>query len=249
MNHNKQFSFKIITRGVLIAIILLSGLAFLPFIKLQAAPLNWQLFAGVYQPDLDADPHKGAPGSAFLFQASGYPPHALGTIYIDGTPIGMVYLDGAGQTEFVIQTAPSDPYIRYDVTLATDPNTLDSRHFDLEDDEPLLPPPPNFEGGLFFMDGPQNPPILMGSPAANGKEVDLTWVDYSYQCGHRVYQSALPYFTPSASTLLTSLPPTAPSYTASLTIGTHSYIVMPISCNSSTTQATNEIGVVQFMLE
>ena len=63
------------------SIIFLSGLALLPFAKLSADPLGWQRYAGIYNPDLDVNPNKGFPGTAFVYVGSGYPSNALATVY------------------------------------------------------------------------------------------------------------------------------------------------------------------------
>ena len=114
-------------RTIGLVLLSLSGLLFLPFTNLQAEELTWQMFAGVYMPNLDIEENKGAPGSAFVFYASDYPPNTPATIYLNGNPIGIVQIDGDGQTEFVIQTQASDPLGDYEAVLASDFATGDDR--------------------------------------------------------------------------------------------------------------------------
>jgi hypothetical protein len=135
------------------AAILLSGLALLPFADLSAEQLGWQLYAGIYNPDLDVEPDDGFPGSAFVFTGSGYPPNTLATVYVGNNAIGTVMTDDSGWTTFAIQTAPGDPFDRYYITLATDANTSDTKDFDLEDDEPIWPLPPGYNGPVFDLFG------------------------------------------------------------------------------------------------
>ena len=155
---------KMIYRFLTAAIIFLSGLALLPFAKLSADPLGWQRYAGVYNPDLDVNPDKGFPGTAFVYVGSGYPPNALATVYVDGVPLGTLMTDGSGWATFAIQTTSSDPLGRYYVTMATDPNTSDTKDFDLEDDEPLIPLPPGFPGPVFVLGDPTLTPTPTSQP-------------------------------------------------------------------------------------
>lgn len=156
----KQFS-----RIGFVLIIILSGLALLPFSPLSAEKLTWQRFAAVYQPDLDVvSEDDGAPGSAFVFAGEGYPPHALATVYADGVPIGTLTTDGAGSASFAIQTSSGDGLGRYFITLATDANTSATDDFDLEADEPIWPLPPGFSDPVFNLSGPTLTPTPTGTP-------------------------------------------------------------------------------------
>lgn len=134
------------SRGALALLILLSGLAFVPFTGLSGEDLDWQLYAGVYQANLDVDEDRGSPGSAFLFTGTGYPANALAIVYVDGVPVSVVWTDGNGETQFLIQTRPDDPPREYFVTLATDDNTSDTENIELDASEPTHAPPPDYDG-------------------------------------------------------------------------------------------------------
>lgn len=149
-----MFPLRMIRPGRLIwaALVLISGLAILPFRPLLAERLTWQRWANVYNPDLDVvGEDKGFPGSAFLFRGLGYPPNTLAFVYIDGDLRGDVTTDATGRADFLIQTEPGDPFGRYFVTLVVDDNLTATDDFRLEDDEPILPPPPGFDGPIFFL--------------------------------------------------------------------------------------------------
>ncbi|MCA9986050.1 MAG: hypothetical protein KDE09_08535 [Anaerolineales bacterium] len=153
-----------LNKAAVALVLLFSGFAMLPFAKLSAEALNWQLFGGIYEPDLTVVDNVGAPGSAFHFQAANYPPNALATVYVDGLEVGTLTTDGNGQAEFLIWTEPTDPNGSYDVTMSTDANTSDTASFTLSGGQPVVPPPPNFTGSNFTIDGSlpfsQNLPII-----------------------------------------------------------------------------------------
>lgn len=136
---------KTISRLGLIMLILLSGLALLPFSPLSAEQLDWRAFAGIYEAELDVAEDSGAPGSAFLFHGAGYPANQPATILIDGIAAGSLMTNGDGQATFLIQTHPSDALGSYQITLAVDANSSATEDITLNDD-PLLPPPPDFDG-------------------------------------------------------------------------------------------------------
>lgn len=134
------------SRGALALLILLSGLAFVPFTGLSGEELDWQLYAGVYQADLDVDEDRGSPGSAFLFTGAGYPANTLATVYVNGTPVSLVWTDGDGETQFLLQTQPDDMPGEYFITLATDENNSDTEDIELDPSEPTQAPPPDYDG-------------------------------------------------------------------------------------------------------
>ena len=151
-----------LNRAAVALVLLFSGFAMLPFAKLSAEALNWQLFGGIYEPDLSVVEDVGAPGSAFHFQAANYPPNALATIYVDGVEVGTLMTDGNGQAEFLIWTRSTDPIGSYDVTMSTDANTSDTDSFTLSGGQPVVPPPPDFTGSNFTIDG--SPPFNQHMP-------------------------------------------------------------------------------------
>jgi hypothetical protein len=165
---NSEQKQKLLSRGLLALLILFSGLAFMPFTGLSSEDLGWQLYAGAYQVDLDVNPDRGRPGSAFLFTGSGYPANALAVVYVDGVPVGAVWTDGNGAAEFLIQTQPDDAPGAYFVTLASDSNTSATRDFELDNGEPLQPPPPGFDGSVFGLQAGQYLPFIASRSACAG---------------------------------------------------------------------------------
>ncbi len=135
----------------LIIIILLSGVALLPIQELSAEKLNWQNVGAIYSPQLRLREDRGRPGSAFFYRATGYPPNTTATVYIDGSPRGTVPVNRRGQSYFLIQTEMNDDLDRYYVTLMVDANASATEDFRLEDDEPIVPPPPGYNGPIFFL--------------------------------------------------------------------------------------------------
>ena len=158
---------QLISRVGLGLLVLLSGLAMLPLTGLSAEKLGWELYVGIYEPSLDVlGEDKGFPGSAFLFGGAGYPPDTLATIYVDGAARGTLMTDGQGTAQFLIQTEPGDPLGRYFITMATDANTADTDDIRLEDDEPIIPPPPGWNGPTFLLFGDTLTPTPTGSPTS-----------------------------------------------------------------------------------
>ena len=145
-----------LNRAALALVLLFSGFLMLPFTDLSAQELNWQLFGGIYEPDLNIDLDRGAPGSAFFFYAANFPANTLATIYVEGVEVGTLMTDGNGQADFVIQSLPTDAEGDYDVTMSTDANTLDTDDYRIEISEPVLPPPANYTGPIFNSDGSPN---------------------------------------------------------------------------------------------
>lgn len=143
---NTEQKQTLFSRGALALLILLSGLAFVPFTGLSGEDLDWQLYAGVYQANLDVNEDRGSPGSAFLFTGSGYPANALAVVYINGVPVSVVWTDGNGETQFLLQTRPEDPPREYLVTLATADNISGTEDIELDASEPTHAPPPDYDG-------------------------------------------------------------------------------------------------------
>jgi hypothetical protein len=81
---------------------------------------------------------------------SNYPVNSLATIYVDGDPLGTVMTDGNGSATFYINTIGSDIAI-YNITLEVDINASATDSFELDADGPLIPPPPDPSGPLFFL--------------------------------------------------------------------------------------------------
>lgn len=109
---------QLVSRGSLAALVLLSGLVILPFTNLSANQIDWRAFAGVYQPVLSVNYEDGAPGSIFLFSASGYPPNSLATVYINGEVNSQIMMGADGSADFVIRTSILQPPGEYLVVVA-----------------------------------------------------------------------------------------------------------------------------------
>jgi len=160
---NSERRQKLLSRGALALLILLSGLAFMPFTGFSSDDLGWQLYSGAYQAELDVNHDRGRPGSAFLFTGSGYPANALAIVYVDGIPVGAAWTDANGEAQFLIQTQPGDAPGEYFVTLATDSNTSATEDFELDVTEPLQPPPPGFDGVIFGLQAGLYLPFIANS--------------------------------------------------------------------------------------
>ncbi|MBX3056749.1 MAG: hypothetical protein KF770_09780 [Anaerolineae bacterium] len=145
----QRFSRDQIIRVALTAVILLSGLAMVPFIDLPAqAAITWQSLAGVYEPELEVNESSGVPGSIFAFTGSGYPPNTVATAYKDGQPLGAVPIGGNGVGTFMVNTAGA-AIGQYNVTLEVDINASATRGIELAETGPLVTPPPDFPGPTF----------------------------------------------------------------------------------------------------
>lgn len=129
-------------RLALTLMVLLSGLAMIPFVDQPVTAIGWKLFAGIYTPVLEVNETVGAPGSVFAFTGANYPPNSLATIYVNGQGRGTILTDSAGATSFLVDTLGA-AIGRYDVTLEVDINASATNGFDLDDSEPLVPPPPD----------------------------------------------------------------------------------------------------------
>jgi hypothetical protein len=137
-------------RVLIAALILMSGLALMPYVDLPQTTLGWEQFAGVYTPELAVEPELGRSGSTFTGMGINYPVNSLATIYVDGDPLGTMMTDGNGSATFYINTIGSDIAI-YNVTLEVDINASATDSFELDADGPLIPPPPDPSGPIFFL--------------------------------------------------------------------------------------------------
>lgn len=137
-----------ITRLALTLVILLSGVAMIPFIDLPVEAINWQLLTGAYEPKLNVNEDSGAPGSIFAFTGSDYPPLSLAAIYFDGLQVGSVMTDANGMATFTLDTTGAAVGL-YNVTMEVDVNASATEGIELKVGEPLVMPPPNFVGPGF----------------------------------------------------------------------------------------------------
>ena len=147
---------EMLGRALIALLIMASGTALVANANREEKPLNWRMFAGGYEPDLEVNHDKGAPGSIFAFVGVGYPPNSLATVYADGLIVGHVTTSNLGVLTFMIDSEGGSEG-RYFITAAAGANASDTKDFDLEWDEPMWPAPPGFPGPTF--------PLLGGATA------------------------------------------------------------------------------------
>jgi hypothetical protein len=146
----KQFSQRTIVRTVVALVILLAGIAMVPYVDRPAAALEWRMMAGVYAPELSVHATEGAPGSAFAFTGSGFPAHSVAILFVNGRYLGRVLTDGQGAAQFIVQSPASSMAIgQYDITMEVDMNASATQGFSLRHDAPLVTPPDGFAGPVF----------------------------------------------------------------------------------------------------
>lgn len=149
---------KIIRFGLLL-VILLSGVAMIPFVDLPVGAIGWESLAGVYAPELTVNETSGAPGSTFAFTGSGYPPNSLATVYVNGEASGSVRMDGGGSATFKINTIGVAPG-PLNVTLEVDINASATQSIDLVESGSPVTPPEGFDGPTFFAGHPVFLPVF-----------------------------------------------------------------------------------------
>jgi len=147
------------TRLALTLAILLSGVALIPFIDIPVEAITWELLAGVYEPSLDVDQDTGAPGSVFAFTGSSYPPLSIAAIYVNGNQFGSVMTDSNGMATFLLDTSGASVG-QYNVTMEVDINASATENIELKSGEPILTPPPGFEGPTFSLMLPTYLPVV-----------------------------------------------------------------------------------------
>jgi hypothetical protein len=151
MNKSRR---DIVIRGTISLVILLAGLAMIPFVNLPTNALGWEMFAGIYAPDLTVNEPTGAPGSIFAFSGSNYPVNSLANVYVNGEAVGSVLTDGSGEATFLLETAGSIPGL-YNVTMEVDINASATQSIELISSNPTVTPPPGF---------PPDPSFSIGNP-------------------------------------------------------------------------------------
>jgi hypothetical protein len=130
--------FEKLIRIAIVMVVLLAGLALLPYIDLPAEALTWQLYSGVYEATLDVNYVEGSPGSYFLFTGTNYPPDSLAVISVNGSEIGSVETDTNGNLSFIIATANSNPG-SYTISAAVDINAAAATNIVLNNNAPFRP--------------------------------------------------------------------------------------------------------------
>lgn len=168
---------EMLGRALIALLIMASGTALVANANREETPLNWRLMAGGYEPDLEVNHDKGAPGSIFAFVGVGYPPNSLATVYADGLIVGHVTTSNLGVLTFMIDSEGGSEG-RYFITAAVGGNISDTKDFDLEWDEPMWPAPPGFPGPTF--------PLLGGGTATPSATPPVT-------------STATPSITPTAT--------------------------------------------------
>jgi hypothetical protein len=153
---------ELLTRGLVAALILMSGLALIPFLDLPQTTLGWEQFAGIYTPELVVEPELGLPGSTFTGTGSNYPANTLATVYVDGEPLGTVMTDGNGSAIFYINTNGAEVAI-YNVTLEVDINASATDNFELTADGPLIPAPSDPAGPIFGLNNVIYLPLVVSN--------------------------------------------------------------------------------------
>lgn len=110
-----------ITRGIVALVILLAGVALIPFVSLPTEAISWQQYAGVYDAFLAVNYTEGQPGSFFTFSGSNYPPNSIADVTLNSQQIGSVASDSGGNFTFILNTYGLDPGL-YTVTAAVNAN-------------------------------------------------------------------------------------------------------------------------------
>jgi hypothetical protein len=146
-------------RGVVALVILLSGVAMIPFINLPSEKIGWDLFAGVYTPELTAIETSGAPGSVFAFTGSNYPPNTTAQLFIDGVQSGEVQIDENGGSTFLLNTVWAAAG-QYNITLEVDINASATQAIELIEGGTLVTPPAGFPGPEFSIVQPAFLPVI-----------------------------------------------------------------------------------------
>jgi hypothetical protein len=139
-----------VVRISLVLIILLGGMAMIPYIDMPQTAFGWKLYAGIYTPDLDVNAALGAPGSVFAFTGSNYPANSAASIYVNGEAIGVITTDNQGMATFVIDTRGAAVGV-YNVTMEVNINATATESFTLEEDAEPVSPPAGFTGVTFYV--------------------------------------------------------------------------------------------------
>lgn len=148
-----------LSRVMLTILILSAGLVMVPFIDMPLTAIGWELFAGVYTPVLDVNETAGAPGSVFYFTGSNYPPNSPATIYVNGSPVGMVTTDGSGAASFFVNTLGAAAG-SYNVTMEANINASATQSIELVSGGMAVTPPPGSIGTTVFINNVLFLPIV-----------------------------------------------------------------------------------------
>ena len=145
----KQFTQRTVVRTVFVLVILLAGIAMVPYIDRPVEALEWRSLAGVYAPELIVHEAEGAPGSAFAFTGSGYPANSVGRLFANGRYLGRVRVDGSGSAQFIIQSPAGMHSGQFDITMEVGANASATHSFMLSQSASIVMPPTGFTGPVF----------------------------------------------------------------------------------------------------
>jgi hypothetical protein len=145
----KNLNREQVVRASLILLILLSGVAMIPYIDAAQIPLSWRLYGAVYEPELVVNEPVGAPGSIFTFTGSNYPANSVAAIYLDGEALGTVTTDANGMATFLIHTIGMVEGV-YNVTMEVDINATATETFTLVEGAEVIPAPPDSTDPIFY---------------------------------------------------------------------------------------------------
>ena len=146
----KQLSQRTIVHTLFALVILLAGIAMVPYVDRPAAALEWRMMAGVYAPELTVHVSEGAPGSQFAFTGAGFPAHRPATLFVNGRYLGRVMTDGLGAARFVVQSPALHLALgHYNITMEVDMNASATQGFSLSSEAPLVWAPDGFVGLVF----------------------------------------------------------------------------------------------------
>ena len=137
-----------LARGFIALLILLSGLALLPYVDLPAEALSWQLFAGVYDATLTVNYPTGQPGSYFTFDGANFPENSTANITVNGDFLGSVNTDANGSLTFIINSTNS-AIGTYSVSAEVNANASAATSFELTTSAPIRPL--EGDGPIFYL--------------------------------------------------------------------------------------------------
>lgn len=143
-----NFSRETIGRTLLMLVVLFSGVAMVPYIDMPKTALTWELFAGIYTPNLTSPETQGGPGSFFEFNGTNYPPNSSAMVYVNGRSVGSLTTDATGSGSFLIGTSCALPGT-YNVTMEVNINASATQTYQLIAGNPAVPPPGGFVGPTF----------------------------------------------------------------------------------------------------
>lgn len=97
-------------RFLLAGLIVVSGLALVPYIGFPAEQFNWQKFAGIYDPRpvLVVNHDRGHRDSVFTLRGSSFAPNSTLRIVVNGRQMGTAMTDGQGRATFLLTTNNAD---------------------------------------------------------------------------------------------------------------------------------------------